>query len=147
MQTTTDNKISSLDSQLKEITGNQSTPLISEQLEELNRKMNDTACIISDMSERVEKEPKNAELKAKYDELFAEIALLHTKKRLLLRHAREVFMDIFRIDEFHDIVSVDDAHEVFAGVLHGERDFTKEFLDEIFSDYSVGDIEIVECKK
>jgi len=124
-----------------------STPLISEQLEELNRKMNDIACIISDMSEQIDNEPKNAELKARYDELFAEIALLHTKKRVLLRHAREIFMDIFRIDEFHDIVTVDDAHEVCAGVLHGECDFTKEFLDEILSDYSVSDIEVVESKQ
>jgi len=130
--------------------------MISEQLKEIDAKMNTIACEISDMSnlidqlEQVSDDKKDFEkierMRIKYTNLFVKTSELSIKKRIILREAREIFMDIFRLDEFHDIVTVDDAHEVFAGVLHGECDFTKEFLDEIFSDYSVSDIEIIERK-
>ena len=130
--------------------------MISEQLREIDAKMNTIACEISNMSnvidqlEQVSDDKKDFEkierIRMQYTDLFRKDSELLNQKRIILREAREIFMDIFRIDEFHDIVTVDDAHEVFAGVLHGESDFTKEFLDEVLGYYSVGDIDIVERK-
>ena len=49
-------------------------------------------------------------------------------------------MEFFRSDSFNQEMSVEDCREVFATVLKGSSDFTAEFLNEILSDYSVGDV-------
>ena len=56
------------------------------------------------------------------------------------RITRDQFMEFFRSDDFNQQMSVEDCREVFATVLKGSSDFTAEFLNEILSDYSVGDV-------
>ena len=53
-------------------------------------------------------------------------------------------MEFFRDDEKLNTLSTDDRMEVFASILPGSSDFTKEFLDEVLSNYDVGHIEIVD---
>lgn len=53
---------------------------------------------------------------------------------------REQFMEFFRSDSFYEKVTDDDCREIFATVLKGASDLTTEFLNEILSDYSVGDV-------
>ncbi|MDA3885780.1 MAG: hypothetical protein PF638_09320 [Candidatus Delongbacteria bacterium] len=55
---------------------------------------------------------------------------------------REDFMTFFRDDEKLNLLTPDDRTEVFSQILLGDSDFTKEFLDEILSDYSVSHLEI-----
>jgi len=60
--------------------------------------------------------------------------------------AREDFMKFFRDDEKLNELSVDDREEIFRTVLVGNSDFTKDLLDEVLSDYSVSNLEIIEIE-
>ena len=57
---------------------------------------------------------------------------------------RDDFMDFFRDDESLNQLSPDDRAEVFSTILLGSSDFTKKLFDEIFSDYCVSRLEIIE---
>jgi hypothetical protein len=59
---------------------------------------------------------------------------------------RNEFMAFFRDDESLNQLSVDDRIEVFSTILLGNSDFKKVLFDEIFSDYSVSHIEVIEMK-
>ncbi|MFT5834582.1 MAG: hypothetical protein ACI97N_002222 [Cognaticolwellia sp.] len=63
-----------------------------------------------------------------------------------LNITREDFMNFFRDDEKLNLLSADDRIEVFSQILIGSSDFTKELLDEILSDYSVPNLEIIEIE-
>ena len=54
------------------------------------------------------------------------------------------FMSFFRSDEHLNTLSNDDRVEIFAQILSGGSDFTKEFLEEILADYSVTNLEIID---
>ena len=60
---------------------------------------------------------------------------------------RDQFMAFFRHESFHELISDDDAVEIFRTVMKGASDFTKNLLDEIFIDYQVDFLEIVEISK
>ena len=57
---------------------------------------------------------------------------------------REDFMKFFRDDEKLNELTVDDRIEIFRTILVGSSDITKDLLDEILSDYSVTNLEIIE---
>ena len=57
---------------------------------------------------------------------------------------RDDFMNFFRDDEKLNELSVADRIEVFSTILLGSSDFKKKLLDEIFSDYSVTHLEVIE---
>jgi len=58
--------------------------------------------------------------------------------------SREDFMKFFRDDEKLNALTVDDRIEVFRTILFGSSDLTKKLLDDILSDYSVSNLEIIE---
>ncbi|MDQ3020024.1 MAG: hypothetical protein M3R36_05570 [Bacteroidota bacterium] len=60
---------------------------------------------------------------------------------------RENFMNFFRDDEKLHLLTVDDRIEILSQILLGESDFTKELLEEIFSDYGVSHLKILEVEK
>ena len=51
---------------------------------------------------------------------------------------REQFMDFFRSDQFHELLTPDDTTEIFVNVLHGSSDITIELLQEVVNNYSAG---------
>ncbi len=53
-------------------------------------------------------------------------------------------MKFFRDDEKLNELTVDDRIEIFRTILVGSSDITKELLDEILSDYSVTNLEIID---
>ena len=57
---------------------------------------------------------------------------------------RDDFMDFFRNDESLNTLSPDDRVEVFSTILLGSSDFKKKLFDEIFSDYCVSHLEVIE---
>ena len=57
---------------------------------------------------------------------------------------RQDFMDFFRDDAFLNQLTPDDRIEIFMQVLTGSSDITKDLLDGLLSDYSVGGLEVVE---
>jgi hypothetical protein len=59
---------------------------------------------------------------------------------------REDFMTFFRDDESLNKLSVDDRIEVFSTILLGSSDFKKKLFDEIFSDYCIDHLEVIEIK-
>lgn len=59
---------------------------------------------------------------------------------------REDFMAFFRDDECLNKLSPDDRIEVFSTILLGSSDFTKKLFDDIFSDYGIDHLEIIELK-
>ena len=59
---------------------------------------------------------------------------------------RDEFMAFFRSDESINTLSCDDRIEVFSTILLGNSDFKKKLFDEIFSDYCVGHLEVIEKK-
>lgn len=61
-----------------------------------------------------------------------------------VRLTRDQFMAFFRDDECLNELSVDDRIEVFSTILLGSSDFKKSLFDEIFSDYSVSHLDIIE---
>jgi hypothetical protein len=59
---------------------------------------------------------------------------------------RDKFMAFFRYDKNLNALSVDDRIEVFSTILLGSSDFKKSLFDEIFSDYSVSHLEVIEIE-
>lgn len=57
---------------------------------------------------------------------------------------RDDFMSFFRDDEKLNELSVDDRIEIFSYILLGSSDFKKKLFDEIFSDYNVKHLEVIE---
>lgn len=57
---------------------------------------------------------------------------------------RDDFMEFFRDNEKLNTLSVDDRLEVFSTILLGSSDFRKELFDNIFSDYGVTNLEVIE---
>ena len=57
---------------------------------------------------------------------------------------REQFMAFFRDDEKLHLLSPDDRIEVFSTILLGSSDFKKKLFDEIFSNYCVSNLEVIE---
>ena len=55
-------------------------------------------------------------------------------------------MNFFRDDVSLNTLSQDDRIEVFSTILLGSSDFKKELFDEIFSDYCVGHLDVIEVK-
>lgn len=62
----------------------------------------------------------------------------------LTKMTRDDFMAFFRDDEFLNTLSSDDRIEVFAQILLGSSDFTKELLDDVLSDYGVAHLEVID---
>jgi hypothetical protein len=57
---------------------------------------------------------------------------------------RDDFMEFFRDNEKINTLSVNDRIEVFSTILVGSSDFNKNLLDEIFSDYCVTHLKVIE---
>ncbi|MBP6565770.1 MAG: hypothetical protein KA270_01315 [Saprospiraceae bacterium] len=57
---------------------------------------------------------------------------------------RDEFIAFFRDNECLNTLSVDDRIEVFSTILLGSSDFKKSLLDEIFSDYGVEHLEVID---
>jgi hypothetical protein len=60
------------------------------------------------------------------------------------KYTRDDFMAFFRDEETLNLLSVDDRLEVFSTILLGSSDFKKKLFDDIFSDYSVTNIKVIE---
>ncbi|TWI82972.1 hypothetical protein IQ13_1077 [Lacibacter cauensis] len=60
---------------------------------------------------------------------------------------RQDFMSFFRDNEKLNLLNVDDRIEVFSTILLGSSDFKKKLFDEIFSDYCVTHLEIIEVDR
>lgn len=58
--------------------------------------------------------------------------------------SRDDFMNFFRSNEKINELSVDDRIEIFSTILIGNSDFKKKIFDEIFSDYGITHLEIIE---
>ncbi len=59
---------------------------------------------------------------------------------------REDFMAFFRDEESLNKLSVDDRIEIFSTILLGSSDFNKKLFDDIFIDYGINHLEIIELK-
>jgi hypothetical protein len=57
---------------------------------------------------------------------------------------RNDFMNFFRDTELLNTLSVDDRIEIFSTILLGSSDFKKQLFDDIFTDYCVSHLEVVE---
>lgn len=57
---------------------------------------------------------------------------------------RDGFMNFFRDNEKLNLLSPDDRIEVFCTILLGSSDFKKKIFDNIFSDYCVTNLEVIE---
>jgi hypothetical protein len=62
-------------------------------------------------------------------------------------NTRDDFMEFFRDDEMLNLLSVDDRIEIFSYILLGSSDFTKKLFDDIFSDYCVSHLEVIETEQ
>ena len=60
--------------------------------------------------------------------------------------SRDEFMAFFRDDGSLDTLCPDHRVEVFRTILLGCLDFKKKLLDEIFSDYCVSHLDVIEVK-
>ncbi len=60
--------------------------------------------------------------------------------------SREDFMNFFRDTEKLNELTPDDRIEIFRTILLGSSDFSKDLLNEILSDYSVSNLEVIELK-
>jgi len=57
---------------------------------------------------------------------------------------RQEFMKFFRDDEKLNELTADDRVEIFRTILIGGSDLTKDLLNEILSDYSVSNLDVIE---
>jgi len=56
---------------------------------------------------------------------------------------RQEFMEFFRDDEKLNELTGDDRVEIFRTILIGGSDLTKDLLNEILSDYSVSNLDVI----
>lgn len=63
-----------------------------------------------------------------------------TKKEI----TRDDFMKFFRNNDKLNTLSVDDRIEVFSTILLGSSDFKKKLFDDVFSDYGITNLEVIE---
>lgn len=61
-----------------------------------------------------------------------------------LKISRDDFMKFFRNDEKLNELTVDDRIEVFRTILVGSSDLTKKLLDDVLTDYSISNLDIIE---
>lgn len=59
---------------------------------------------------------------------------------------RDDFMKFFRDTDKLNLLTPDDRIEVFSTILLGSSDFKKKLFDDIFSDYCVTHLEVIEVK-
>lgn len=59
---------------------------------------------------------------------------------------REEFMAFFRDEESLNKLSADDRIEIFSTILLGNSDFNKKLFDDIFSDYGISHLEVIETE-
>jgi hypothetical protein len=57
-----------------------------------------------------------------------------------------ILWNFFRNDEKLNELSVDDRIEIFSTILLGSSDFKKKLFDQIFIDYEVRHLEVIEKK-
>jgi hypothetical protein len=69
--------------------------------------------------------------------------MLH-KMEIYQKISREDFMKFFRDTEKLNELTPDDRIEIFRTILLGSSDLTKVLLNEIFVDYSVNTLEIIQ---
>ncbi len=60
---------------------------------------------------------------------------------------RDDFMAFFRDNEKLNSLSVDDRIEVFSTILLGSSDFKKKLFDNIFSDYCITNLKVIEVER
>lgn len=60
--------------------------------------------------------------------------------------SRDMFMEVFRSSDFHNLINDDDAIEIFMGVLKGSSDLTADRLNALLADYSVGNLAVVDAE-
>lgn len=68
----------------------------------------------------------------------------YKKEHNLEKITREDFMNFFRDDQKLNELTNDDRVEVFSTILSGSSNFSKDFLNEILSDYCVDSLEVIE---
>jgi hypothetical protein len=61
-----------------------------------------------------------------------------------IKISRDEFMAFFRDNESLNTLSPDDRIEIFSTILLGSSDFKKPLFDQIFSDYCVENLEVIE---
>lgn len=61
--------------------------------------------------------------------------------------SREDFMRFFRDDTKLNELTADDRVEIFTQILTGSSDIKKGLLENLISDYSVGNLEVIETKQ
>ena len=59
---------------------------------------------------------------------------------------KDDFMAFFRDEESLNKLSIDDRIEIFSTILLGSSDFNKKLFDDIFIDYGINHLEIIELK-
>ncbi len=67
---------------------------------------------------------------------------METKSKIEI--TRDDFMAFFRNDDQLNLLSPDDRIEVFSTILLGSSDFKKKLFDNIFSDYEIKHLQIIE---
>ncbi len=60
--------------------------------------------------------------------------------------SREEFMEFFRHDDFSNMVSTEDCHEIFRTVMKGSSDFSSKLINDVLADYGNGDIIAIDVK-
>lgn len=58
--------------------------------------------------------------------------------------SREDFMDFFRDTDELNRLTPDDRIEIFRSILLGSSDITKDLLNDLISNYSVDNLEVIE---
>lgn len=58
--------------------------------------------------------------------------------------SRNFIMTLFRSDEMAEILTVDDRIEIFCQILPGSSDITKELIEELFRDYGIDNLRIIQ---
>ncbi len=66
------------------------------------------------------------------------------KIKIPTKISRDEFMAFYRDDESLNTLSPEDRIEVFRTIILGSSDFKKNLFDEIFSDYCVSHLEVIE---
>lgn len=59
---------------------------------------------------------------------------------------REQFMEFFRNDDSLNLLSTDDRLELFSSILVGNSDFKLELFEQLFADYGVNHLTVVQVK-
>jgi len=71
---------------------------------------------------------------------------MHVNVKLYNSTLKKIIKDVMASDEIHEVLNEEDRKEIFVNILTGSSALTKKLLDEVLSNYGVGNLLVIDLE-